>query len=203
MGLWQDVQHGARLLARERGFTLLAVVTLALGIGATTAIISLVRALFFNPLAVEDASRLVELHQTLAHRRERLAFEISLPDYRYYRDRARSVSELAAHYPTAPLYLAIGTQSAEIIGSVVTANYFSVLRLQPQVGRFFLPREDEVRDRDPVAVIGDELWRLQFDADPQILGKSLVLNGQDFTIVGVAPRGFLGAVSGIPRSDGR
>jgi len=85
------VQHGACLLARARGFTLLVVVTLALGIGTPTAIISFVRALFFNPLDVEDASRLVELHQTVAHRRELLAFGIALPDYWYYRDRAHRV----------------------------------------------------------------------------------------------------------------
>ena len=201
MGLWRDVKHGARMLARARGFTLLAVVTLGLGIGATTAIISLVRTLFFSPLAVEEASRLVEMNQTLAHRPERLAFTISMPDYQYYRDRARTVPELVAHYPTAPLQLTTGTQSAEIFGSVVTANYFSALRLQPQLGRFFLPGEDEVPDRDPVAVIGDDLWRRQFDADPQISGRTLTLNGEAFTIVGVAPRGFQGVVSGIPGSD--
>ena len=201
MGLWRDVQHGARLLARARGFTLLAVVTLALGIGATTAIVSLVRALFFSPLAVEDASRLVELHQTFAERREILALPISLRDYWHYRDRARTVPELVAHYPTAPLHLVIGTQPSEIFGSVVSANYFSTLRLRPQIGRFFLSREDEVPDRDPVVVIGDELWRRQFDADSQILGKTLALNGQAFTIVGVAPNGFVGALPGIARCD--
>jgi len=118
MGLWRDVQHGVRLLARARGFTLLAVVTLALGIGATTAIISLVRAVFFNTLPFADSLRLVEMNQTFAHRPERLAFSISLPDYQYYRDHARSVVELVAHYPTAPLQLTTGTQSAEIAGSV-------------------------------------------------------------------------------------
>jgi putative ABC transport system permease protein len=191
---------------KQPGFVLLAVVTLALGIGAATAMISLERALFFSPLAVEDASRLVELNQTLSHRPELSAFPIALPDYWYYRDRARTVPELVAHYPTAPLHLvatgpAAGSQSAEIFGSVVTANYFSTLRLRPQVGRFFLSREDEVPDRDPVAVIGDDLWRRQFDADPRILGQTVALNGRAFTIVGVAPRGFLGALPGIPRSD--
>jgi predicted permease len=206
MGLWRDVRHGVRLLARARGFTVLAVVTLALGIGATTAMVSLVRALFFAPLGVEDASRLVELHQTLAHRRERLAFSVSLADYWYYRDRARTLPELAAHYPTAPLHLVTmhpegGMRSMAITGSVVTANYFSTLRLRPQLGRFFMSREDEAPDRDPVVVIGDDLWRRAFDADPQVLGRSLSLNGAAFTVVGVAPDGFFGALPGIPRSD--
>ena len=204
--LWRDLRFAARMLRRQPGFALLGVVTLALGIGATTGMIGLVRALFFSPLAVEEASRVVELHQTLAHRPELRAFGISLPDYWYFRDRARTVSELVAHYPTAPLHLVAsdpttGTQSAEIFGSVVTANYFSMLRLRPQIGRFFLPREDEVPDRDPVVVLGHDLWRRQFAADPEVLGRTIELNGRAFTVVGVAPDGFLGAMPGIPRSD--
>jgi len=88
--LWQDLRYAARMLRKQPGFAITAILTLGLGIGANTAIISLVRALFFSPLAVEDASRLVNLHQTLAHRRELLAFEIALPDYWYYRDQTRA-----------------------------------------------------------------------------------------------------------------
>jgi macrolide transport system ATP-binding/permease protein len=200
-GLTQDLRYAARQLRKQPGFALLATLTLGLGIGATTAMISLVRALFFSPLAVEDASRLVELHQTMTDHPQIDAFPISLPAYRHYRDQARAVAELAAHYPTAPLHLVISTQSSEISGSVVSANYFSVLRLQPQIGRFFLPREDSIPGRDLVAVIGDNLWRRTFDADPRILGTKLGLNGQWFTIVGVMPQGFLGALPGIPPSD--
>ncbi|HEY6212842.1 MAG TPA: ABC transporter permease [Vicinamibacterales bacterium] len=192
--LWQDIRYGARMLAGNPGFTIVSVVTLALGIGANTMIFSLLDTLYWRPLPVADASRVLNVFQT--HESGRGETALSFPDYIYYRDHNRSFSALAAHYSNAPINLATADGSKEINGAVVTANYFGLLGLQPALGRFFAPEEDDVPDRNPVAVISDELWRTTFHRDAQPLGRSLRLNGTAFTIVGVAPQTFQGVTFG-------
>jgi predicted permease len=196
--LLQDLRFGIRMLAKSPGFTAVAVLTLALGIGANTAIFSLVDALFLQTLPVRDPSRLVDVYQT---RKGQGYFAISYVDYLYYRDHNRSFSDLAAHYSSSPINLITPGESKEINGSVVSANYFSLLGLRPLLGRFFLPEEDEVPNRNPVAVLSYGLWQRQFGGDPEILGKSVRLNGTFFTVVGVGPRDFRGVVPGGLTTD--
>ena len=193
--LWQDARFGLRTLARTPGFAVAALATLALGIGANAAIFSLVNALLRQELPVPDASGLVHVYQTRADRPADY-FPLSLVDYRYYREQAESFEELAAHYPTAPLHLIARDATEAITGSVVTANYFRLLGLSPAAGRFFTDDEDRVPGRDPLVVISHAFWLRRFGADPRAVGSTISLNGTTFTVVGVAPREFVGVVLG-------
>ena len=194
MSSWiQDVRYALRSSGKSPGFTAAAVGILALGIGATSAIISLVDTLYVRTLPVPEPTRVVEVHQ---FRRPGEYYNLSYPDYLYYRDHARCFSGLAAHYSSAPINLVLGGRSGEINGSVVTASYFPVLGIRPAVGRFFRPDEDRVPGRDPVAVLSYGLWRDRFGGDPAVLGRPVRLNGTDFTIIGVAPASFHGVPLG-------
>jgi len=195
--LWDDVRFGARLLARTPGFTAAALLTLALGIGVNTALLSFVDAIFLRPLDVPHAPRLVHVYQT---RNGSGAFPLSLPDYAYYKQHARSFEEAAAHYAGAPLHIIAGGEPHALIGSVVTASYFRVLGIQPALGRFFTDEEDRVRDRDAVVVVSHAFWRQQLEANPQVLGQTITINGRPFSVVGVAPPGFGGALQGLATS---
>jgi len=112
-----------------------------------------------------------------------------------FRDRTTTLSGLAAHYPTAPLFVSANGRASEINGAVVSANFFSLLGITPALGRFFHDEEDRVPDRDRVAVLGHNLWRTWFAASPAAIGSSVRINGSDFTIVGVAPASFVGITS--------
>ena len=182
------------MLAKGPATTAMALLTLSLGIGASVTLFSLVDALYLRPLNIPEPSRVVYGLQLLPNI-SRLG-QLSVPDYFYYRDQSQSFSELAAHYPTAPLHVIAGEQPASIMGSVVTANYFSLLQLQPHLGRFFTEAEDLVLGRDAVAVIGHGFWQRHYGGDPQVLGRTLQINGRPFSIVGVAPPGFDGVVRG-------
>ena len=192
--LLQDARYAARAFARSPGFTAIVVLTLALGVGANAVIVSLIDTLYLRPIPVPGAKRIVHVGKTLPTRAG--LYNFSFPDYLHYRDHAQSFTELAAHYASAPINLLTPGGSHEINGSVVTANYFTLLRLQPSLGRFFQPDEDEAPGRNPVAVISDDLWRVEFARDPGVLGRTIRLNGTDFIIVGVAPAGFRGVFFG-------
>jgi predicted permease len=188
--IWQDVRYGARMLARQRSFTAIALLTLALGVGANTVIFSLLRTLYWRPLPVPHPAGLVHVFGAREGRTQNLP--ISFVDFESYRDRTTAFSALAAHYASAPINFADAGESHEINGSVVTANYFALLELTPSRGRFFRDDEDRVPGRDAVAVISDRFWTRQFDRDPAVIGRALRLNGTRFVIIGVAPRGFEG-----------
>jgi macrolide transport system ATP-binding/permease protein len=199
--VWQDVRYAARMLRRFPGFTTAAVLTLALGIGAATAIAGLAHALFLKPLAVFEPGSLVAVEQTIATQKEQLGFSLSFSDYLYYRENNRVFSDLAAHYPTAPFHVTDRQDASMVYGAVVTGNYFTLLGLRPEHGRFFGPAEDQVRERDRVAVISHELFERRYAAAPATIGSPITINGQSFAIVGVAPKGFAGAQPGVLRND--
>jgi predicted permease len=190
--LFQDVRYALRGFQRAPGFAVFAVLTLALGIGATTSIFSLLHTLFLRPLPVENPEQIVHIQQTLRGRREPGGFAISFADYSYFREHSTSFSAIAAHYSGAPLSLAVGRESQFAIGGVVTANYFPMLGLRPALGRFFDVEEDAVPDRNPVAILSYSLWQARYGGDPQALGKVIQLNGEPFSIIGIAPKGFNG-----------
>ncbi|HSC29170.1 MAG TPA: ABC transporter permease [Vicinamibacterales bacterium] len=196
--LWDDARFGARLLARTPGFTGAALTTLALGIGVGTAFFSFVDAVFLRPLGVADSDRLVHVHQT---RNGAGAFPLSLTDYFHFRNHARSFTESAAHYPSAPLHVVIDGEPLAVTGSVVTAGYFRLLGLRPALGRFFLETEDRVRDRDAVVVVSHAFWQHRLDGSPAVLDRSILINGRSFSVVGVAPAGFSGVMPGVGVSD--
>jgi predicted permease len=187
--LRQDLTLAARLFRRNPGFTAVATLTLAIGIGANASILSLADATFLRTLDIPDADRVVHVFQ---RRTDIGPYPLSLPDYFYYREHTRSFERLAAHYPTSPLHTIIGDEPAALNGAVVTASYFDVLQLQPELGRWFSAEEDRVRGRDSVAIISERLWERRFGRDSTVIGTMLPLNGRPFSIVGVMPRSFKG-----------
>jgi len=188
------VRQAVRRLARAPLFTVLVILTLAPGIGAHVAIFSFVNVLFLKPLPLRDADRVVGVYQT----RQGAGYHpLSLPDYIDTRAASTVFSGLASHYPTAPLQLASGAESVEINGSVVSGNYFSVLGVEPALGRFFGP-EDDTPGVNPMAVISSKMWRSRFGGRRDVLGQILRMNNTAFTVVGVAPARFEGVLLGIP-----
>src|SRR5262245_13057939 len=190
--IWQDLRYGVRMLMKQPGFTLIAVITLALGIGANLTIFSFVDTMFFRPLPAREPYRLVT---GSAIRNGR---DFAYPAYEYFRDHSKSFETLAAHYSTAPLDVVAGGDSRMANGAVVSANYFPMLGISPQLGRFFLPEEDAAPDRDAVVVISHGMWQGRFGGDPSVLGKEIRINGKASTIIGVTPKDFPGVVAGYP-----
>lgn len=193
--VWQDLRYGARMLLKQPGFTLIAVLTLALGIGANLTIFSFVDTMFFRPLPAREPERLVTVEAT---RNGRWNDGQAYPTYVHYRDHSQSFEALVAHYSTAPVNIVAEGDSRVANGAVVSANYFSVLGIQPRLGRFFVPEEDAVPDRDPVVVISHLMWESRFGGDPAVPGRELILNGRTCRIIGVAPPGFRGVLAGFP-----
>ncbi len=186
----QDLRYGLRLLRRSPAFTLTAVTTLALTIGAVCTVLTLAHTLFLQTLPVPRAAEVVELRPT-RDQGTRTGF-VSYPDYVHFRDSTRAVHDLAAVYPSAPLFVTSADEARAVNGAVVSANFFPMLELEPVLGRFFTPEEDTVPERDPVVVIGFDFWRTWFGQDPEAIGASLKINTVPFTVIGVAPPEFHG-----------
>jgi putative ABC transport system permease protein len=192
------LRYALRRMRQTPGFTAVAIATLALGLGVNSAVLSLAHAIFLKPLAVPDASRLVLVDATIPTRPPQYSFPLSYADYLHYRDHARTFAGLAAQYATSPMHVTTPEAAFGITGSVVTANYFRVLRVGPTAGRFFTDEEDRAPGTHAVAVVSHDLWRARFGADPAIVGRTLHINGTAFTVVGIAPAGFRGVFAGIP-----
>jgi len=190
---WQDLRYGARMLLKTPGFTAVAALSLALGIGANTAIFSVADKVLFRKLPVEEPERLIVV---TASRGQGVSSTFGYPDFADYRAR-NEVFEGLVCYTQRALTLSEGGQAERIQGMLVSGNYFTALRVLPAQGRGFLPEEDKTRGTHPVIVLGYGLWQRRFGADPGLLGKSVNLNGYNFTVVGVAPPEFTGAVPGI------
>jgi putative ABC transport system permease protein len=183
--LLQDLRHGARTMRRSPVFSVTAILTIALSTAALATVFTLGQALFLRMLPVDRPDELVTVSATRGGPRSEGL--VSYPDYTAFRDRATTVSRLAAIYPTAPLFVTVNGNAREINGAVVSANFLPMLGVTPALGRFFRDDEDQVPDRDRVAVIGDSLWRNTFAASPDAIGATLRINGVDFTVIGVTP----------------
>ena len=179
-----DLRHAARGLLRSPAFTTIAVLTLALGIGANTAVISLARAVFASPLPFPDADRLVTLSERRSGSRN-ANIPISGHEYAAWKEENR-VFEQVALFRAERLNLT-GTGEPEAIDAVrVSSNYLPVLRLQPALGRGFADGEDAA-GRNLVAILSDRFWRRRFGGDPSIVGRNITLDDQTFSVVGVLP----------------
>jgi predicted permease len=188
--LLKDVRYGFRMLVKSPGLTIVAVISLALGIGANTAIFTLVDKLLLRALPVEQPEQLVTI---ASYNGENTSF--SYPLYVDYRDRNDVFSGIMAYSSTA-FSLSDEGQTERVIGCLVTGNYFSVLGVNPARGRFFLPDEDQTPGSHPVAVLSYGLWKRHFNLDPAAINKTISLNNFTFTIIGVAPAEFTGVVRG-------
>jgi len=187
--LLQDVRYGLRQLRKSPGFTAVAVLSLALGIGVNTTIFSFVNALLFRPPAgVEATDRLVSVWNRMASGHE---MQFSYPDYIYFRDHNQVFSGFVA-YSSDPAQAswAHSGQSRLIGVRLVSGNYFPTLGVKPIIGRGFVPEEDVTAGAHPVVVLSYRFWQQQLNGDPAILGKTVTLAGRGFTAIGVAPANF-------------
>ena len=188
--LLQDLRVSLRRLRKAPGFTAIAVLSLALGIGANTAIFSLVNTMFLRPLPVEKPEQLVALNNVSLNG-ERNFPTFSIPNYRDIRDRNDVLAGLAS-YRIVPISLSNNGVNVRLWGYLATGNYFEMLGVQPALGRFFTPADDKAVGGHPVAVITHDCWQRRFGGDPNIAGKQVLVNGHSFTIIGVTAPGFYG-----------
>jgi predicted permease len=195
-GFPDDLRHAARLLVKSPVFTLAAVASLGLGVGANTTIFSLVNEVLLNPLSVQEPGRLVSVFTTDAKNRGRFQgfMPTSYPNFRDTREQSGEVFASAAASLFVPLSITSGGEPEQVFGEVVTGNYFDVLGVGAAAGRTFsfTAAEDEQRGAHPVVVLSHGLWTRRFGASPALVGSGIEINRQRFTVVGVAPRGFRG-----------
>jgi predicted permease len=191
--LLKDIRFGLRVLWKSKGFTALAVLTLALGIGVNTAIFSGVSAFVMRPLpGTGDPDRLVSLFEAPMHG-EGGYNDFSYPDYLDYAAQSNVFDGLIAHNMVQAAVAADREQSGVEYGEMVSGNFFDVLKVRMQKGRGFIPEEGKTPGTHPVVVLSSDLWRARFSSDQGIVGKTVQLNGHPFTVVGVAPEDFTGA----------
>ena len=182
---WQDVRYALRHLRKSPGFAVAAVLTLALGIGANSTVFTIINTAFLRPLPVEKPEQLVFLNQGGNA-------NLSYPDYVDFRDRNDVVSGLIA-YRFSPISLSMSSgNNSRAWTYEATGNYFDVLGVKPFLGRWFGPQDDDKPGAHPVAVLSYRTWRQRFAADSNVIGRSIRINGLGYTVVGVAPQGFIG-----------
>src|SRR5215469_3038681 len=194
--LLQDLRYALRQVRKSPGFAAIAVLTVALGIGSNAAIFSFVDALYLKPLPVSHPERLVRIYAQGPSGHYGAGF--SYTEFEQLRDHNSSFSGLAVETQVAQLHLVSGGNSEEIRGEFVSGNYFSLLGVQPALGRSFLPEEDTVRNLEAVAVISDRLWKAHFNQDAGVLGREIQINGVALKVIGVAPPEFYGDFTGRP-----
>ena len=189
--VWQDVRFGIRMLIKNPGFSLVVIAVLTLGIAGNATVFSLFKGLALKPLpGVRDSSAIAVI---IGRTSDGRAIGISLPDYRDIKDQDGAFADLTA---SSMIFASLGegADAERIVAELVTGNYFQTLGVGAQLGRTLLPADDVAPGRHPVAVIGDSLWRRVYAADPGVVGKTLYLNAQPLTIVGVAAPEFNGTV---------
>ena len=188
--LIKDIRYGVRMFAKNPGVTLVAVITLALGIGANTAIFSGVNAFLMRPLPVSNSHELVRPMEIAEDRG--LSDEMSYPDFLDYRNQATSFAGLTAE---DMIQVAINSENQNdvIWGQVVSASYFDVMQVKPIMGRTFLPDEDKTAGGNPVVVLGNSFWQRRMASDPNIVGKKVQLNNRAYEVIGVSPDYFHGS----------
>jgi predicted permease len=195
--LWQDVRYALRGMRRSPGFTAVAVLSLALGIGANTAIFSLINALMLRMLPVRDPGRLVELLFKAPGQDHFNAFDWR--SYQHYRENNHVFSGLIAASDTPFALHGDGLEPEIVRGGFVTPNYFSVLGVNPALGRLIGPEDGSAGAPGNIAVVSWSYWKRRFNSDRAIVGKQIVDGNQPLTIVGVAPRGFVGLEPANPQ----
>jgi len=214
--LMQDLRYGVRMLLHNPSFTLVAVLTLAVGIGVNTAIFTAFNAVALRPLEVPEPERVVQVaHATRGDR-------FSYPDYVYLRDNDRAFSGLTAltaavlSMTSGPAFAAskqggiasaagfsfpeplMGRNAEPLLGTLVAGNYFRVLGVAPVIGRDFIPGEDDKPGSRPVLLLSENYWERRFARDPGILGRTLILNDVAFTVIGITPHDFTGTAPIVP-----
>jgi predicted permease len=195
--LWQDVRYGWRMLARQPAFTVVAVLTLALGIGASTAIFSVVNGVLLRPLPFRDPSRLVIL-QVAARKIQPQPFPVSAPDIDDFRRLTRSFEDLSG-FSNQSMNLTRGGAAEQVMAARTGAGVFPLLGIRPLYGRTFTPEED--RPGQTVVVLGYGVWQQRFGGDAGIVGQTITLDRQPYLVIGIMPQGFQFPVRGTEYSQ--
>ncbi|HWO01615.1 MAG TPA: ABC transporter permease [Blastocatellia bacterium] len=188
--LFKDVRYGVRVLLKSPGFTIVAVLSLALGIGANTAVFSLVSSFLFAPLPVQDPGRLVAI--STSDTKNPGPLPTSHLNYVDYREKNDVFSDVLAYSFTQVNYSGGSGESKQLFALVVSGNYFDVLGVKAGLGRTFIPDEDQTPDTHPVVVVSYAAWHRDFGGDPALVGKTISLNRTDFDVIGIAPKDFTG-----------
>ena len=186
--IWRDLVFGIRMLYKNRGFTSVALLALALGIGANTAIFSVVNSVLLRPLPFRDPQRLIMIWENYQQRGGPEREWASPADFRDFRDQAQSFEHVAALVGWGPTLTGQG-EPEDLQGAGVSHDTFAMLGVDPVLGRGFKPDEDQP-GAERVAVLSHQLWQRRFGADPSIVGNSVTLSGESFTVIGVMPRGL-------------
>jgi len=184
--IWQDLRYAFRVLAKSPGFTVVAVLTLALGIGANTAIFTVVYGVLLRPLPFPQPDRIVQLAET--YRADSDEMDLSWNELEHLREYGQLFEHIAG-YTDVGFNLATGNEAEHIRGVPASAEYFQVLGVHPEVGREFLPEEDR-GEGQRVAILSHELWLRRFGSDPAVLGRKILLSGDAYTVIGLMPAGF-------------
>jgi predicted permease len=179
---WQDIRYGLRVLAKNPAFAAIAILTLALGIGANTALFSIVHGVLLKPMPYENPDQLVDVYWTTPNDQK---WPFSFLDFLDVQRQNHSFSSMAAYYYVVCSLLGDGDPQ-RLEGQRVSAEFFEMLNIKPLLGRTFLPEEDKL-GAPPVVIIGDDLWKSRFNSSPKTLGKSLNLSGEIYTVIGVVP----------------
>jgi predicted permease len=195
--LWKDIRFALRTFGKAPAFALTAVISLALGIGLNTTIFTIINALFLNPLPVHRVSEIVAVYTVDTNNTSQLGnvLQMSYPNYKDFRDRNASFASMAAYSFPTPASLSTGGEGDPVFLELVTGNYFTTLGVTPLTGRLLGPEDDRVPGASPVLVLEHRAWKRRFGGDPNVVGRSVTVNGTAFTIVGIAPDGFRGVNS--------
>ena len=190
----QDLSYGARMLRRSPGFSFVAVLTIALGIGATTAVFTVINTFFLNSVPIPNPSTLVAVYAVPqnADPRANNPQPVSFLDLKDYQEKNKVFTSLAGYSSPLPISFSEGKNGDRLFAELVTGNYFETLGVVPALGRFLSAQEDQVAGGDPVIVIGYGMWQRRFGGDRSVLGRVIYVNERPFTIVGVAPPAFKG-----------
>src|SRR6266446_1499570 len=180
-----DFRYSARALIKNPAFSLLAIMTIALGVGANTSIFTAVNGVLLKSFSFPEAERLVVVNCVSKSQSD---LGVSYPDYLDWRAEQRVFVDLGARFPAGGIIIGVG-EPERVFGRYVTASFFSTLGVQPQIGRFFSEDEDKAGAAH-VLVISDALWRRCFNADPAVIGRAINFNGASWTVVGVLPANF-------------
>jgi predicted permease len=194
--LLQDLRYGLRMLARAPGFTAVAVLTLAIGIGGNATVFSWIRTVLLNPLpGISHADQFIAVETVMPSGEYHTS---SYPDYKDYRDRNSVFSGLVG-FELAGVDMSLRNDAPpeRVWGIIATENYFDVLGVPPAMGRTFHPVQNQGLNSDPYIVLGHGLWARRFGSDPKVLGRTVHINGHPFTVIGVAPQNFYGTIVGI------
>ncbi len=194
--LFGDLRYAIRMLVKRPAFTLVAISSLALGIGANTTIFSVVNALLLRSLPVADPGRLVSIYTRDAQNPAMLAGPLSHLNWRDYREQSRSFGGILG-YDWAGMSFTRGADSSLLVGQLVSDNYFALLGIRAERGRLFTTEEGIKPGAHPVVVVSHHFWQQRLGGDPGVIGRAITLNGSAFTVVGVAPERFTGTDTGV------